>query len=154
MNPWMYLGLNALAFFFPLVLSFDQKVHFVRHWRHLFIAIVVIGVPYLVWDYFFTEMGVWGFNPDYLSGLYLTNLPLGELLFFVVVPFACMFIYECTKAYFPGLLFRGFNTITYALLSLYALFVLIQGWGNWYSTCVAALCLVLRTSCCFGQLHI
>ena len=103
-----------------------QKVHFVRHWRHLFIAIVVIGVPYLVWDYFFIEMGVWGFNPDYLSGLYLTNLPLGELLFFVVVPFACMFIYECTKAYFPGLLFRRFNKITYALLSLYALFVLGQ----------------------------
>lgn len=42
----------------------------------------------------FTQMGVWGFDSNYLSGYYLFHLPLEEWLFFVNMPFASLFIYE------------------------------------------------------------
>jgi lycopene cyclase domain-containing protein len=46
-------------------------------------------------------LGVWGFNPKYLTGTYLGNLPWEEVTFFLVVPYACIFIYEVLNAYFP-----------------------------------------------------
>jgi len=49
-----------------------------------------------------TLAGVWGFNGYYVTGLNIVYLPWEELLFFVTVPFASIFIYECLNAYFPG----------------------------------------------------
>ena len=37
----------------------------------------------------------------YISGIKLFELPIEEILFFIVVPYACLFIYACMKYYFP-----------------------------------------------------
>ena len=49
----------------------------------------------------FTKEGVWSFNVDYITGIKLYNLPIEEVLFFFVVPYCCVFIYECVRCYFP-----------------------------------------------------
>lgn len=56
---------------------------------------------FIPWDVWFTSKGVWGFNQKYLSGIYLGNLPIEEWLFFIVVPYACAFIYEVLNYYLP-----------------------------------------------------
>lgn len=97
----IYLYLIIFTVFFPLVLSFDSRVRFVKQWQYLFLPVLAVAVFFLVWDYFFTVWGIWGFNAEYLLGIYLANLPLEEVLFFFVVPFACVFIYECFRYYIP-----------------------------------------------------
>jgi len=84
----------------PFALSFDKKVNFIRFWKALLISVVCVGIPFLIWDEFFTQLEVWGFNSTYLFGIYLGHLPLEEVLFFLVVPYCCVFIHEVLIAYF------------------------------------------------------
>jgi lycopene cyclase domain-containing protein len=97
----VYFYLIIFTTFFPLVLSFDKRVRFVQYWPAFFMAMLPVAAFFLVWDYFFTAWGVWGFNQQYLLGINIANLPLEEMLFFVVVPFACIFIYQCFRYYIP-----------------------------------------------------
>lgn len=63
---------------------------------------IIPALLYIVWDIYFTEKGVWSFNPAYISGIKLYNLPLEEVLFFFIVPYCCVFIYACIRVYFPN----------------------------------------------------
>ena len=83
---------------------------------------IIPAMVYIVWDIYFTSKGVWSFNPAYITGIKLYNLPLEEVLFFFVVPYCCVFIYACIRAYFPNLVNK--KTADLFLLALaIALFV-------------------------------
>jgi len=116
---YTYLFLDLASVFFPLVLSFDKKVHFYTYWWRLFPAMLVGAVTFLIWDEWFTKAGVWSFNPDYVTGIYLGHLPLEEWMFFICIPFSCMFIYECIKAYFPDQNLLNTPIITFMLIPLF-----------------------------------
>ena len=88
----------------PLLLSFDKKVAFYKKWKYLFPAMLIPAALYIGWDIYFTSTGIWSFNEKYyVTGLRLLNLPLEEVLFFFIVPYCCVFIYECIRCYFPWL---------------------------------------------------
>ncbi len=101
MTP-IYLYLDLIVLAFPFLLSFDKKVAYYKKWSALFPAIFFTGIFFVLWDMIFTQMNVWNFNPTYLLGIYVGNLPLEEVLFFLVVPFSCIFVYEVIIAYFPN----------------------------------------------------
>ncbi len=104
----LYALLMAISFVGPLLLSFDKKVAYYKIWPGLFVGIFINGILFISWDYWFTLKGIWSFNPNYLLGSSLLNLPLEEWAFFMVVPFASVFIYACIKAYFPKNGFKAF----------------------------------------------
>jgi lycopene cyclase domain-containing protein len=96
----VYLKLDLLVLALPLALSFDHKVAFWRKWPQVLAAIAVVLMVFGAWDVWKTAAGVWGFNPHYVGDVRVLGLPPGEWLFFVVVPYACLFILECVRAYF------------------------------------------------------
>jgi lycopene cyclase domain-containing protein len=91
---YTYLLLLLGTIIFPLSYSFESKIAFYKRWTSLFIAISIVALFFIVWDIYFTNLGVWSFNPDYVVGIYLYSLPLEECLFFVLVPYSCIFIYD------------------------------------------------------------
>jgi len=96
-----YLLINIGTILIPLLFSFHPKLNFYKRWKSAFISIVIVGIPFLVWDIEFTKMGVWGFNQKYLMGINLKGLPIEEWLFFVSIPYACMFTYHCFSILIP-----------------------------------------------------
>jgi lycopene cyclase domain-containing protein len=123
---YIYLYLNLFTIFFPFILSFDKRVAFYKTWSSLLPAIMVNALIFIPWDIYFTQRGVWGFNPEYLLGINLLGLPLEEVLFFITVPYACVFIYECLNVYFGESYFqkhaRLFTFFLIAFLVLVAAF--------------------------------
>ncbi len=103
MNPhYTYFLILACSLAGPLLLSFDKKVAFYKKWKYLLPAMLIPAMLYIAWDIYFVSRGVWGFNENYVTGIKLFNIPLEEILFFFVVPYCCVFIYECICVYFPG----------------------------------------------------
>lgn len=94
-----YLLINFLSVVFPLLLSFDQRVRYFKSWKYIWPGLFITGLLFLVWDVFFTVKEVWSFNPNYILGITFFKLPLEEILFFLTIPFSCIFIYECLNYY-------------------------------------------------------
>ncbi|MBN1801984.1 MAG: lycopene cyclase domain-containing protein [Candidatus Lokiarchaeota archaeon] len=96
----LYFWLNFFVIIAPFLLSFDKKVAFWRRWPALFLSILVVSTGFIIWDMVVTELGHWSFSEQYAGTLKLFNLPIGEWFFFIAVPYATIFIYECVRAYF------------------------------------------------------
>ncbi len=109
--------INFLTILFPIILSFDKRVAFFKSWKFIFPGLLITGLLFLFWDYLFTIYGVWSFNPEYIIGFHILNLPLEEILFFITVPFACVFVYECLNYYVRNDLLKQFSKgISYILI--------------------------------------
>ncbi len=137
----LYLMLIGITVLFPFFLSFDKKVAYFKKWKYLFPGIFIVGLVFIIWDIHFTSIGIWGFNPKYYMSAYKwLGLPLGEWLFFVVVPFSCVFIYECLKCYFPKMPFLVNNKWVDWICLLGLISYSICFYGNHYSSGNALIC--------------
>jgi lycopene cyclase domain-containing protein len=100
-TQYLYLLIHAITLIPVLLLSFDKKVHFYKKWKYMWQGGLIVGIFFIIWDMGKTYLGVWTFNQKYITGYYVFNLPVEEILFFITIPYACMFIYECLNHYVP-----------------------------------------------------
>lgn len=98
---YTYLLIDIFTVAMPLAFSFDSRVAFYKKWKYLVPAMLITAALFIVWDHYFTLAGVWSFNHKYTLGLDIWSLPLEEVLFFVTVPYSCVFIYENMISYKP-----------------------------------------------------
>lgn len=126
---WVILA----SFIGPLLLSFDKKVAFYKHWKSVSIAILIVAFPFLIWDELFTQWEVWGFTEQHLLGIYMGNLPLEEVLFFFVVPYNCVFIYEVLIAYFKDISLPNFSRAFYLIFGCLAIYNSVINWDGLYT---------------------
>jgi len=112
----------------PLVLSFDKRLQFYRKWPYVLPAIFGVAALYIAFDLYLTKQGVWGFDPRYLSGIYILNLPLEEWLFFIVIAYASLFLHFSVVEYFPqaGLNENGSKWMTIILMVFSTVMVFIH----------------------------
>ncbi len=96
----LYLLVDIFTLAVPLLASFHPKIKFYRTWKALFTAIVCVAVPFLIVDSIFTSLGVWSFNPAYITEIYLFNLPMEEIMFFICIPYSCIFTFYCLDKFY------------------------------------------------------
>ena len=94
---------------------------------------LTIGV-FIPWDVIFTINGIWGFNSDYFLGFKILSLPLEEWLFFICIPFACVFTHYALLLYFPNLKLNKVATKAISISLVLILFILaLANYDKWYT---------------------
>jgi lycopene cyclase domain-containing protein len=111
MKPYTYLLINFLTIIICFIFSFDERIKFNKHFPAFLKASILVAIPFIAWDVWFTAYGVWWFNTDYTTGVVLLGLPIEEWLFFICIPFSCVFTYFCLDKFFNLDWAESFNTI-------------------------------------------
>ena len=111
MEHYTYLLINFFTIIICFIFSFDRRIQFYKHFKEFIISCSIVAFFFIVWDAWFTKMGVWWFNEDYLIGFKILNLPIEEVLFFFCIPFSCVFTYYCLDKFFDLKWANAFNTI-------------------------------------------
>lgn len=159
-SKYLYLTLDLLVILFPFLFSFYSKANFSKKWKYLWPAILIPAIIFIVWDEFFTRIGVWGFNEAFLSGLYVGSLPIEEILFFICVPYACVFTYEALNYLNPKDHLSPYQRIISIVLIMVCIFLGVIGMDKWYTFTTflgLALCLIflqfIRKESFFGRFY-
>ena len=70
-----------------------KPFYFMDRVKYTILPIIIPAILFLIWDSTVTYSH-WFFNEKYILGITIFNLPLEEILFFITVPFACLFTWE------------------------------------------------------------
>ena len=92
-----YFIVLAVSLAGPLALSFSKEMDIWKYPARLLLSIGIPFIVFLIWDIIVTARGHWSFNTSYTTGFNIVNLPVEEVLFFIVIPFCGIFTWESVK---------------------------------------------------------
>jgi lycopene cyclase domain-containing protein len=93
-----YVAMLAFCFVGTLPLELWLGVRVYRSWRRLLLTLVPVVIVFLGWDVYAVAAGHWHFDPTQTLGILLPgNLPIEELLFFLVVPTCSVLALEAVR---------------------------------------------------------
>lgn len=125
-TKYTYILVDFFCVIFPFLFSFHPKINFYKQWKYFLLPCIITALFFIVWDILFAHWDIWHFNPSYILGVYFLNLPIEEMLFFVCVPYACVFTYYSLTLFLNFSFFNkkalSFSLLLAATLLIIALF--------------------------------
>lgn len=136
--------LNLCSISVPFLFSFHPKLKFYKLWKPLCYGILVTMLIFIPWDITFTKYSIWGFNNSYFLNLKIFELPLEEWLFFICIPYACVFMHYSLLHYFPKMKLSQKKTkiLSYILIILFSAIVIFN-YNKWYTLINFSLAIIL-----------
>jgi len=130
----LYLLLNLGSISVPFLYSFHPRLQLHKRFLWIFISILLTMIIFIPWDVIFTKHEIWGFNDTYFLGAKFLSLPIEEWLFFICIPFACVFTHYALLLYFPNLKLNRQVTkaISIGLITL-LLILAVVNYDKWYT---------------------
>jgi len=96
-----YLLVLFLSALVPAIFCRHPSLPLARRGKAAVKAILIPSFVFWCWDIAATFRGHWSFNPKFVIGVTLVNLPIEEYLFFIVVGFVSVFTYEVVISKLP-----------------------------------------------------
>jgi lycopene cyclase domain-containing protein len=142
-SKYTYLILLICSITAPLALSFDGKVRYYSKLKYVGPAILITAIVFWFWDVRFTSKQVWSFNSEFVLGINILGMPIEEWLFFIVIPYCCVFIYEVLNYYLKSFEHPRLFGVISMLLVLIFLFVSISFRQQDYTFLTFLLCSIV-----------
>jgi lycopene cyclase domain-containing protein len=96
----LYLVVMAACVLATLPLELVLRARVYARWRRLLLSLLPVLVVFLGWDSLSIHAGFWSYRQ--LSGLRVGNLPIEEIVFFLVVPTCSVLTYEAVRRLRPA----------------------------------------------------
>ncbi|MFD2970141.1 lycopene cyclase domain-containing protein [Sphingobacterium bambusae] len=132
MEAYTYLLINFFTIIICFIFSFHPKIKFNRYFWAFLKASSLVAVFFVAWDIWFTAHGVWWFNDRYLLGFRIGGLPIEEILFFICIPFSCVFTYHCLTRFYDLEWSRRASSLFSITFVLLCVVLAIISWGKIY----------------------
>ncbi len=97
LDRFQYLLLMGLCLVITLPLELLLGARVWARPRRLVAALIIPVAVFVVWDVVAIARHHWTYNPRYVTGWDLGNLPVEELVFFVVIPICGLLTYEAVR---------------------------------------------------------
>jgi lycopene beta-cyclase len=97
LDRFQYLLLMGLCLVITLPLELLLGARVWARPRRLLAALAIPVAVFTVWDMVAIARDHWTYNPRYVTGWELGDLPVEELVFFVVVPVCGLLTYEAVR---------------------------------------------------------
>jgi lycopene cyclase domain-containing protein len=96
----LYLAVMAGCVFATLPLELALRARVYARWRRLCLTLLPVLVVFLTWDVLSIHAGFWSYHR--LSGLRLGDLPVEEVVFFLVIPTCTILTFEAVRRLRPS----------------------------------------------------
>jgi lycopene cyclase domain-containing protein len=96
---WSYLAVMAFILVGAGWLELGLRTRVLQRWRRLLLSVLPAAVVFALWDVYAIRSGHWWFDESLITGLRLPgDLPLDEVVFFLVVPIAAILTLEAVRS--------------------------------------------------------
>ncbi|MGB9696238.1 MAG: lycopene cyclase domain-containing protein [Ignavibacteria bacterium] len=118
LDKFLYLSVDIGCFILTFFLSFVPKFRLIKYFKVVFKGIFTVASGFILWDVIFTKLKVWSFADEYTLGLRIFDLPIEEILFFIAIPYSCIFTYYSLKQFvtFKSTAFIYFFSIVLSII--------------------------------------
>ncbi len=97
---WSYVAVLLFVILGSIWLEVFLRTRVLRRPKRLLLTIAPVLLPFLVWDAYAISQGHWYFTESRILGVYLpAGIPVDELLFFIVIPFAAILTLEAVRSF-------------------------------------------------------
>lgn len=95
LHQGQYLLLMAACLLVTLPLEFVFGARVYRAPKRLAISVLTVALVFSLWDIVAIQYDLWVYSTEFTSGIILPfQLPLEELVFFIVIPICAVLTYE------------------------------------------------------------
>lgn len=133
---------------------FDIKLH--RDYKALGAVFLAVSMPFIVWDSWAASEGHWLFSERFITSLRVFSLPIEEILFFITVPFAMLYVWRAIlKHYRPArALSPAIPTAIIAAIGLTSLLLGLVYWDRGYTRSVMLASALTSILLIVSKLHV
>ncbi len=117
------LILLLVVAFIPLLYKSGIRTRIFPKFKYFIPAIILTSAIFIIWDNRFTQTGIWNYNSEFFSGKEILYLPWEKWLYYIVISWVSLFIYEWVKIKFSQL---KIDNVSLAIsLALFVVFGLV-----------------------------
>jgi lycopene cyclase domain-containing protein len=96
----LYLAVMAGCLLATLPLEIFMRARVYARWRRMVLTLLPVLVVFIAWDALAIQAGDWSYR--HLIGLRVGNVPIEEIVFFVVIPICAVLTFEAVRRLRPG----------------------------------------------------